>query len=133
MGMLDDLKKMHDQMQNYMQEKELDKRISEGGPEYKMYDMSLKGFPCIYPNDLLESFRKKVTDTYNQRMEIFSEINKLERKKKKFSFLWVYECRRFYCGGRYQLYSQELLCRTCDFFQFDDAVDYIGICFFFEN
>ena len=35
MGMLDDLKKMHDQMQNYMQEKELDKRISEGGPEYK--------------------------------------------------------------------------------------------------
>lgn len=84
MGMLDDLKKMHDQMQNYMQEKELDKRISEGGSEYKMYDMSLKGFPCIYPNDLLESFRKKVTDTYNQRMEIFSEINKLERKKKNF-------------------------------------------------
>ena len=27
MGMLDDLKKMHDDMQNYMQEKELDKRI----------------------------------------------------------------------------------------------------------
>ena len=133
MGMLDDLKKMHDQMQNYMQERELDKRISEGGSEYKMYDMSLKGFPCIYPNDLLESFRRKVTDTYNQRMEIFFRNHQVGKKEKKLSFLWVYECWHFYCGGGYQLYSQEFLCSTCDFFQFDDAVNYTGIRFFFEN
>lgn len=84
MGMLDDLKKMHDQMQNYMQEKELDKRISENGSEYKMYDISLKGFSYIYPSDLFETFRRKVTDTYNQRMEILSEISNLEKKKKNF-------------------------------------------------
>ena len=84
MGMLDDLKKMHDDMQNYMQERELDKRISENGSEYKMYNMSLKGFPYIYPSDLFETFRRKVTDTYNQRMEILSEISNLEKKKKNF-------------------------------------------------
>ncbi len=82
MGMLDDLKKMHDEMQNHMQERELDKSISENGSEYKMHDISLEGFPDIYPKDLLESFRRKVTDTYNQRMEIFSEINKLEKRKR---------------------------------------------------